>query len=135
MKSRTDLKYVPHDPPGESVVKKAVLPCLASVLAVCAPGLGQEPGQWRSCTACQPIATQTSARGLHWALSCFPCFSCPDDYCPNPYPPPCPSSYPAYYRCVPAGDCANCGGPRNNTLTLWFLPTPRALREALWFQP
>jgi hypothetical protein len=79
----------------------------------------------------------SSAKGLVWQLNCFPRCGCPDDYCPNPYPRQCWPPYPPFYRCVPAGECSHppCVGVGNEKLTWWFLPTPRALREALWCQP
>ena len=68
---------------------------------------------------------------------CFPRSTCPDDYCPNPYPRQCRPPYPPFYRCVPAGECAHppCVGVGNEKLTWWWIPTPRALHEALWLQP
>ncbi|SRR6266849_6736217 len=75
--------------------------------------------------------------GLHWSRDCFPHGGCPDDYCGNPYPRQCWPPYPAFYRCVPAGDCAGyeCGKSGQGRLTWWFIPTPRALRDALWLRP
>src|SRR5437868_6555953 len=53
----------------------------------------------KCCTAAAPF------------LGCFPRSTCPDDYCPNPLPRQCWLPYPAFYQCVPAGqcrsDCAN----------------------------
>src|SRR5262249_14116661 len=46
--------------------------------------------------------------GLHWTHECFPRGGCPDDYCPNPFPRQCWPPYPLFYRCVPAGECADC---------------------------
>ncbi len=79
----------------------------------------------------------TPGCGLHWTGDCFPRYGCPDDYCSKPFPRQCWPSYPPYYRCVPAGDCIGpaCGSPGKDRLTWWFIPTPRALREALWLHP
>ncbi len=75
-------------------------------------------------------------QGCHWTLGCFPRCGCPDDYCPHPYPRPCWPPYPPFYRCVPAGNCQpNACGRGQEKLTWWFLPTHRALREALWSHP
>jgi hypothetical protein len=117
----------------------AVLLCLLSGLAVCLPCRGQEPRQG-------PVLTGNAApcgsacgglSGLHWTVPCFPRCGCADDYCPHPYPRPCWPPYPPFYKCVPAGDCSHpIGGDHaNNGLSWWFLPTPRALREALWARP
>jgi hypothetical protein len=78
-----------------------------------------------------------SPHGLHWMDRCFPRCGCPDDYCRHPYAPPCWPPYPPFYLCVPAGHCAHppCVGVGNEGLTWWFIPTPRALREAIWCQP
>jgi hypothetical protein len=75
--------------------------------------------------------------GLHWPRDCFPHCGCPDDYCPHPFPRQCWPPYPPFYQCVPAGHCGHppCVGVGNEKLTWWFLPTPRALREALWCHP
>jgi hypothetical protein len=75
--------------------------------------------------------------GLHWTLCCFPRCGCPDDYCPNPYPRQCWPPYPPFYKCVPAGDCGHppCVGVGNEKLTWWWIPTPQALRDALWCKP
>src|SRR5579862_807925 len=85
----------------------------------------------------QGNGTCGSGTGCHWTQSCFPRNGCPDDFLPNPLPRPCQPPYPPFYQCVPAGPCgSSCGsGPVQSRLTWWFLPTPRALREAFWFQP
>ena len=64
---------------------------------------------------------------------CVSCPGCPDDYCPNPYPRQCGCGYPGFYRCVPAGERAlpEGQGRGKDKLTWWFIPTPRALCEAL----
>jgi hypothetical protein len=68
------------------------------------------------------------------AETCFPRSTCLDDYCPSPYPRQCWPPYPAFYQCVPAGVCSHppCVGVGNEKLTWWWIPTLRALREALW---
>jgi hypothetical protein len=118
----------------------AVLLCLLIALARGETGIGQEPRQGPALIATQapPCGSPgCQPQGLHWTLSCFPRCGCADDYCPHPCPPPCQPPYPPFYRCVPAGDYARpgCGGHGTNNLSWWFLPTPRALREALWCQP
>jgi hypothetical protein len=97
--------------------------------------------QVSSCTT----GTEVPAGGPHgggwgcclWARCCFPRWGCPDDYCPNPYPRQYWPPYPAFYRCAPAGVCSHppCVGVGNEKLTWWWIPTPRALREALWCKP
>jgi hypothetical protein len=84
---------------------------------------------YAAASAWDAIRAKTS--GLRWTVGCFPRCGCPDDYTANPYPRQCWPPYPAYYRCVPAG----AGGLGKEKLTWWFLPTPQALREALWCQP
>jgi len=73
--------------------------------------------------------------GLHWSHECFPRGGCPDDYCPNPFPRQCWPPYPLFYRCVPAGECADCRDRSTDDLTWWFIPKPRALREAIGWRP
>jgi hypothetical protein len=111
--------------------------CLLAPLVVVANGLGQEPGLAcsREGDAQRPGCESSclSSRGLHWTRNCFPCKSCPDDYCPNPYPRQCWPPYPPFYQCAPAGNC--CRDTNNDRLSWWFLPRPRALHEALWCQP
>jgi hypothetical protein len=70
-----------------------------------------------------------------WTCGCFPRWGCPDDYCPHPLPRQCWPPYPAFYRCVPAGDCGPCGSKwhKADDRTWWFLPKPRTMHEALWF--
>ena len=118
----------------------AALLCIHSALVAGVPAPGQDPSPVpaSSCTTC----TEVPARGPHgggkgccrWAHGCFPRWGCPDDYCPNPYPRQCWPPYPPFYQCVPAGDCVHppCVGVGNEKLTWWWIPTPRALREALW---
>jgi hypothetical protein len=114
----------------------AALLCLLGAVAVWAPSWAQEaaPAPASSITPC-PAAAEPY--GCHWTRDCFPRHGCPDDYCPNPFPRQCWPPYPPFYQCVPAGDCAAAGhcGPGKVRLTWWFLPTPRALCEALWCQP
>ena len=95
----------------------AVLACLLGVLA--AGGAAQAGDTPPGCCP---------------AGRCFPPSCCPDDYGPNPFPRQCWPPYPPFYVCVPAGDPAQPGAcdRGRGRLTLWFLPTPRALREALW---
>jgi hypothetical protein len=121
----------------------AALLCVLGTLMASTPAPGQEPRPVPagSCSTC----TEGPASGLHgggggcchWTAGCFPRCDCPDDYCPNPYPRQCWPPYPPFYRCVPAGDCAHppCVGVGNEKLTWWWIPTPRALREALWCRP
>jgi hypothetical protein len=120
-----------------------VLLCLLSALAAVAPGFGQEPrpataGPVAPCAATPAYgSTGDGSKGLHWTDCCFPRRGCCDDYCPHPYPRQCWPPYPPFYKCVPAGHCAHppCVGVGDEKLAWWFLPTPRALREALWCQP
>src|SRR5262249_47154669 len=74
---------------------------------------------------------------FHWAAGCFPRCNCPDDYCPTPLPRQCSPTYPPFYRCVAAGCCYHppVTGVGNERLTWWWIPTPRALREALLWRP
>jgi len=74
--------------------------------------------------------------GHHWTQACFPRCGGPDDYRANPYPRQCWGPYPDFYRYVPAGiplldQCET----RRDRRTWWFLPTPAALRDALWPGP
>jgi hypothetical protein len=80
---------------------------------------------------------KTCPSGCLWTYGCFPRYGCPDNYCPNPLPRQCWPPYPPFYRCVSAGECGHppCVGVGHERLTWWFMPTPRALREALWCQP
>jgi hypothetical protein len=113
--------------------------CLLSALAACGPGHGQEPGPLPAGSARISVDVpacgfhRDGSKGLHWTRGCFPRCGCPDDYCPSPYPRQCWPPYPPFYQCVPAGNCAHppCVGVGNEKLTWWFIPTPRALREAL----
>src|SRR5437764_10310404 len=57
-------------------------------------------------TGCESLV---SGCGWHWSRDCFPHGGCADDYCSLPYPRQCWPLYPAFYRCVPAGDCAGPG--------------------------
>jgi hypothetical protein len=111
----------------------AVVLCLLSAPLI----LAQAPGPLPAPVGCAEGPSCASPHGLHWTQCCFPRQGCPDDYCPNPFPRPCPPPYPPFYQCVPAGECgqaAGCGHDKDR-LTWWFLPTPRALREAVWCQP
>jgi hypothetical protein len=117
----------------------AVILGLLGAQVVCASACGQEPGQGppTPCAGGQPDGSSCARpHGLHWVRACFPRCGCLDDYCPHPYPRPCPPPYPPFYRCVPAGNCQpTYSGPHTGGLAWWFIPTPRALREALWCQP
>jgi hypothetical protein len=106
--------------------------CLLGALIVAGHLRGQGP-----CTSCSAEGEVAGPNGLHWARSCFPRPCCPDDYCPRPLPRQCQPAYPPFYRCVPAGDCPGpgCTPHGQGRLTWWFLPTPRALREAIWCHP
>src|SRR5262245_14836155 len=116
--------------------------CVLIVLVAGVPGLAQEPRQVPAgavITSTEPPVCASRCGGLNccrWTLGCFPRWGCPDDYSPNPYPRQCWPPYPPFYQCVPAGDCAPCCRDRGkDRLTWWFIPTPRALREAFWCQP
>src|SRR5262249_53314169 len=123
-------------------VSSAIL-CLVSAVAACAQGPDQGPRQGPASPVITSIpgpacgAPGAGSKCCRWTTSCFPRCGCPDDYCPNPLPRQCRPPYLPFYQCVPAGDCAHppCVGVGNEKLTWWFLPTPRALREALWCQP
>jgi hypothetical protein len=116
--------------------------CLLLITAACASGQAQDARPAPACPAA--TCTKPPACGLQehclncfrWTNDCFPRSGCPDDYCPNPYPRQCWPPYPPFYRCVPAGDCVQCGCSQGkDKLSWWFLPTPQALREALWCRP
>jgi hypothetical protein len=119
-------------------MNKATLPAILVVsgMLIAAPGIGQDPSpcsdRGANNPACAPAATHTTS--CHWAQGCFPRCGCPDDYCPHPYPPPCWPPYPSFYQCVPAGAWApsTYGVPGKDRISLWFIPTPLTLREALW---
>jgi hypothetical protein len=123
--------------------KASVVLGLVGALACWAPAPAQEPGPVTGtpCPNCAPCPTAESCGSgtgcCQWARSCFPRGGCCDDYCAHPYPRPCWPPYPPFYQCVPAGHCAHppCVGVGNEKLTWWWVPTPRALREALWCQP
>ncbi len=108
-------------------------------LLVCRLAPGQQPAPPACPTGTPGQACGSpgaSPHGLRWTDCCFPRHGCPDDYCPHPYPRPCPLPYPPFYRCVPAGNChPTYSGPHTGGLAWWFVPTPRALREAIWCQP
>jgi hypothetical protein len=110
---------------------------LAGVLIMAPRGLGQQPASCSDSDAPAARAPGALLRCFSWTLGCFPRCGCGDDYCPHPYPRQCWPTYPAFYRCVPAGDCVHppCAGVGNEKLTWWWVPTPRALREAFWCQP
>jgi hypothetical protein len=106
--------------------------CLLGALLVCAPCQAQQAGPVTIIIEPAPWEVPVGGpNGCRPAVGCCPRHGCPDDYCPNPYPRQCWPPYPPFYRCVPAGDCT----PRKDRLTWWFIPAPRALREALWWQP
>jgi len=117
--------------------------CLLVALIACPSGRGQEAARVpvSSATTCTDVPACASPCGgancFRWTLGLFPRRGCPDDYCAKPYPRQCWPAYLPFYRCVPAGDCVSpsCGGPEKEKLTWWFLPTPQALREALWCHP
>jgi hypothetical protein len=130
-----------HREPGKAFMKTICLAigCLIAMLAAAAGGRAQAPPGPPPGCANVPISAiaDDSRHGVDWTRTCFPRCGCPDDYCANPYPRPCWPPYPPWYQCVPAGDCApdgGCGSGRGR-LSWWFLPTPRALREAIWCQP
>jgi hypothetical protein len=113
---------------------------LILALAPCGVSLGQDIVPTRvtiHTKICPENAPCGTAAGCLWTQYCFPRAGCPDDYVPNPLPRFCQPLYPPFYKCVPAGEgCTSCGnGPGQPRISLWFLPTPRTLREALWFQP
>ena len=113
---------------------------LLSALIAAAPGVGQELGSGPAAPP-GPVpvtpAPYLASRGCGWTFGCFPRRGCPDDYCPHLYPRQCWPPYPPFYRCAPASDCAAGTGCDRaaDRLTWWFIPTPRALREAVWRQP
>jgi hypothetical protein len=102
---------------------------LLSSLGAALPAIGQE--------CCQPSFACRASSPCAWVKVCFPRCGCPDDYCPHPYPPPCWPSYPPFYKCVPAGTCSpsTYGVPGKDRISLWFIPTPLTLHEALWLHP
>jgi hypothetical protein len=113
---------------------------IAGVVCLCLLGALLVPGGGRTqapCTTCTTDGQAAGPHGLHWPARCFPPSCCPDDYCPNPLPRQCWPPYPPFYRCVPAGECQGprCDCHNKERLTWWFLPTPRALCEAIWCRP
>jgi hypothetical protein len=113
---------------------------LLSALAYCGPAWSQRTDLGPCAASAERPACPTSdgqPGSLHWTACCFPRKGCPDDYCPHPYPPACWPPYPPFYQCVPAGNCGPaCPGTHDKSkLTWWFLPTPRALHDALWTKP
>jgi hypothetical protein len=107
---------------------------LVGALIVCAPALGQ-PAAEGPAPACP--AQNCGRSGLSWTFGCFPRCGCPDDYRVHPYPRQCWPPYLPFYRCVPASDCAAASdcGRQQDRLTWWFIPTPQALRDAVWWRP
>ncbi len=109
---------------------KIALPMsLLIALVAAVPAMGQQsPPPSPGCQA---------TPGCGWVLRCFPRCGCCDDYCPHPYPPPCWAPYTWFYQCVPAGNCppSTYGVPDKDRISLWFIPTPLTLREALWQHP
>jgi hypothetical protein len=125
-------------------MKHAFFPlCVLVGLIVCTNGHGQEvkrpPDSAVNIYATTPAwdSVCSGLKGSSWTASCFPRCGCADDYCANPYPRQCWPPYPPFYKCVPAGD----GGPglgcvaAKDKLSWWFIPTPQALREAVWWRP
>jgi hypothetical protein len=116
---------------------------LVCVLVWCGPLPAQGPGPAPAspCADAAPCACGESCGCrtgcCRWTRSCFPRWGWRDDCCPHPFPPQCWPPYPPFYQCVPAGACAHPPGVGvgNERLTWWFIPTPRALREALLCQP
>jgi hypothetical protein len=116
----------------------ALLLGLGLSLTVCSMGLGQQFEPDAQFIEGPPSCSSNGGpHGLHWTHACFPRCGCPDDYCPHPYPPPCPSPYPPFYLCGPAGDCGHApvGSHARDRLSWWFVPTPRALADAIWCRP
>jgi hypothetical protein len=120
-----------------------VYSCLVIFAAICAQGRGEEPRQVPispgTCGPDAPACVTPCARsgGLHWTRCCFPRGGCPDDYCANPYPRQCWLHYPSFYKCVPAGGrtSADCYDTAKENQSWWWVPTPRALRDAIWRSP
>jgi hypothetical protein len=110
---------------------------LFGALAFTPRGFGQESASCPDCGARAARPPGAWSRCFSWASRCFPRCGCPDDYCPHPFPRQCWPPYPPYYSCMPAGDGVHppCLGVGNEKLTWWWLPTPRALRDALWCRP
>jgi hypothetical protein len=102
--------------------------CLVLGLGPIGRSVGQPPGPVPVGAACAGCP-----QDLRRVRDCLPRCGCPDDYCPNPLPCPCWPTYPPFYKCVPAGDGApdRHGDHGTGRLTWWFVPTPRALAEAL----
>jgi hypothetical protein len=116
---------------------------LIGALAASVPGLAQESlprpaAPLPTWSPEPPCKSDPGGRGsIHWTAGGFPRCNCPDDYCPKPFPQQCWPPYPPFYLCVPAGECAHppCVGVGNEKLTWWWIPRPRALRDALWCNP
>jgi hypothetical protein len=110
---------------------------LAAALLAASRSPGQQTRPEPCAPGCQAPPGAGPTTGLHWTYCCFPRQGCPDDYCPHPYPQSCRPAYPPFYECVPAGDCSpsRCREQARDGGTLWFLPTMRTLREALWCKP
>jgi len=121
---KTGLRVQAIDPKSENASSQPVRQASCSESGCCASNSN-------GCTTC----CGSGCGGLHWTRECFPHNACPDDYCPSPFPRQCWPPYPSFYRCVPAGDCAGCRDRSTDDLTWWFIPKPRALREAIGWQP
>src|SRR5271170_3523471 len=108
------------------------------LVASTASAFGQEPSPLLDPTACPKRgADACGVSGWKRSAACFPRCGCPDDYCPSPLPRQCWTAYPYFYQCVPAG--SRCPKPKCETKkdgwAVWFLPTPRTLKDAIWCQP
>jgi hypothetical protein len=118
-----------------TMTSRLLLIC-ATMIAVSTVSIAQDPKSVPATeTVCPTCGKQCGPRGVHWTDGCFPRCGCCDDYCPRPLPRQCVPCYPPFYKCVPAGDGCCCCDPNKRKLSCWFLPTPRALKDALWFQP
>ncbi len=116
----------------------AVLVSVCLGLIICHSAVAQQPGPLaRLIDGSTCSSPGIEGHGKRWAFGCFPRCGCPDDYCPHPLPRQCWPPYPPFYQCVPAGDCGQCpvGSHERDRLSLWFIPTPRALVDAFWCHP
>jgi len=136
---------------GDAVMNRQVCVCLLSWAAYCNLAFAQQPKQMPSSpqiptttvdtpklqqmpsspAADMSLAPADSPGGLLSTSSCSACRSRLGLFGTHSGT----ASYPPYYQYVPMGDCPEWCRPRNRCVTVWFIPTPYALRLALGCEP